>query len=64
MKHSLSPNQQKPEVAKRNQKLVGEVTAVRSKLVGPGEAGTKVKADKTSAKTRSVDSLTRSGALR
>jgi hypothetical protein len=29
---------------------VGEVPAVRSKLVGPGEACTKVKTEKTTAK--------------
>lgn len=35
---------------KKNQKLVGEVAAERNKLVGPGEACTKVKAEKTTAK--------------
>ena len=35
---------------KKNQKLVGEVAAARNKLVGPGEARTKVKAEKTTAK--------------
>ena len=35
---------------KKNQKLVGEVEAARNKLVGPSEARTKVKAEKTAAK--------------
>ena len=35
---------------KKNQKPVGEVAAARNKLVGPGEARTKVKAEKTTAK--------------
>jgi hypothetical protein len=34
----------------KNQKLVGEVAAVRSNLEGPGEARTKVKAEKNTEK--------------
>ena len=45
--HLTDKNQQ---LQKKNQKLVGEVAAVRSKLVEPGEARTKVKAEKTTAK--------------
>ena len=45
--HLTDKNQQ---LKKKNQKLVGEVAAVRSKLVGPGEARTKGKAEKTTAK--------------
>jgi hypothetical protein len=40
------------QLHKKNQKLVDEVAAVRSRLVGPDEAHSKVKAEKTTAKLR------------
>jgi TolA-binding protein len=45
--HLIDKNRQ---LQKQNQKLVGEVAAGRNKLVGPSEARTKVKAEKTTAK--------------
>jgi hypothetical protein len=45
--HLTHKNQQ---LQKKNQELVSEVAAVRNKLVGPSEACTKVKAEKTIAK--------------
>ena len=45
--HLIDKNQQ---LQKKNQKLLGEVAAVRCKLPGPSEARTKVKVEKTTAK--------------
>jgi hypothetical protein len=45
--HLTHKNQQ---LQKKNQELVSEVAAARTKLVGPNEASTKVKAEKTIAK--------------
>ena len=45
--HLIDKNQQLRE---KNRELLDEVAAVRNKLVGPGEAPTKVKAEKISAK--------------
>lgn len=45
--HLTHKNQQ---LQKRNLELVSEVAAVRTKLVGPSEASTKVKVEKTIAK--------------
>ena len=47
LSHLTDKNQQ---LQKKNQRIVGEVAGVRSRLVGPGEARTKVKAEKTTAK--------------
>ena len=50
--HLTDKNQQLQE---QNQKIVGEVAAARSKLVGPGEARTKVK--ETTAEIADLDCL-------